>query len=192
MIQLLAEFDHLIDLHETASWQETKERVFTKIATTNLRRARSDLAAPIKAATTDRVWAVISKFAVELICCTTEGLDFKKEIFSEKVRLDLERMGEKPCRKTAHLQIYHEMGDDKEVIEVLFLLRNHGAHGEDPKRKQDWTRIERFVAAILGKRYGKNSRHKKPLQLTEYEGSEVKLKILQQLCDAIGKLNTSR
>ncbi len=190
--RLLDAFDKLILSHEYATWKETNEPAFKKIAATKLRRARAELAAPVIASTTDQVWEVIAKFAVDLIRWTTDSLTFKKEIFSENVRQNVERMGAKLNREAAHLQVYQEVGDKKEVIEVLFLLRNHGSHGEDPKRKQDWPRIERYVAALLGKRHGKNSKHKNRLQLSECEASEVKLIILQQLCAAIEKMKPTR
>ncbi len=181
--------DNLIDVHDQATWKETGERVFTKTATDRLRRGRLELMAPIKASTSEQAWDALANFAKDLIRWTTDSLSYKKEIFSDQVKRGIERMKADPSKKQAYLQVYHEAEDDKEVLEILFLLRNHSSHGDAPHRKQELSRIERYAAKLLGKRFGKKSNPKSSLKLTELEGNELKLRLVRELCVALGKMN---
>lgn len=181
--------DDLIDLHDRATWKETSERVFTKTATNRLRRGRLELIAPIKASTNEQAWDALADFAKDLFCWTTDSLSYKKEIFSDPVKRGIQRMKAEPGKKQAYLQVYHEAEGGKEALEILFLLRNHSSHGDAPHRKQDLTRIERYAAKLLGKRFGKKSNPKSSLKLTELESNELKLRFVCELCVAIGKMN---
>ncbi len=184
--------DGLTEAHERAMWKETNTRMFNKTATERLRRGRLKLAAPIQSCTTEQAWDALADFAKELVRWTTDSLSFTKQIFSEAVKRDLEKSKAKVTKKNAYRQVFYEVGDGKKVLEILYRLRNHAAHGDSSRRKQEMRHVERYAASLLGKRFGKRSNPKNSLQLTATEATEVKLEILKQVRLAIESIQQTQ
>ncbi len=188
--ELLAAVDDLIEVQKLATWRETGQPVFTAESTNKLRKLRLTLASPIAATTPDEVWEAICKFAIDIVRYTSDSLKFNKEIFSSPVLQRLQKAGEQPNRKNAFEQVYEEVGEKRKVFEIFFALRNCGAHGDDPRREQDWKSIDRFAAKLMGKTHSTKSGAR--LQLTPKEGNELKLYLLRDLRKAIAAMNSTR
>ena len=186
--------DRLLELHAGATWRENGKPIFVQKAHKRLRGIQADLSAPVSGSTTDDVWEAIEKFAQELVRWTTDSLSYSKSVFSQPVKNKLESSGRTAKRESAIDQLYHEVGDGQEILRFLFKLRNRGAHGlgEDLDKEGESERrtpqkyFDSIAAKYLGKRFGRKA--KKQLQLSQLEGTDLKVQIVHHLCNALSRL----
>ena len=96
-----------------------------------------------------------------------------------------------------HEELSVEIGKDLAgYFPIVFSMRNRDAHPDDSRQRDDWNRIQKFVAKLLGRKWSPTKEPKSPnqlfqpddLQLTPLEGTEIKLLILRGICDGLEKL----
>lgn len=176
-------FDRFISLHQTAVWKKTQEQMFTRQATDKLLYQRLSFASEFSSAASAQTWSSIGRFSLEIIKNTTEGFHFTKDVFNDTVIQYLTKINSKPSKNNAFYQLYEDIGGKQELFQTLFKLRNRDAHGPTDDEHKEWQEIDRYCAKLLKKHLDKKNPAR--LELTAFEGTELKLLLLDELAAAL-------
>ena len=166
------------DLHGKCVWHDTGAKLFRSEATLQLAVVTPRLRQCIAASANPDVWQELFRFGKDICDVTTELLEYSAGQDDKGVK-----------------ERFHQCldPDSQAVFKVLFLLRNREAHPLTREMYRDWVTIQSNAAKRLGRRWGK---HGPPsgdsilfaagdLELTELEGTELKVQYLKAACEAL-------
>lgn len=200
--QIQNAYQRFVSLHAKAVWNTTKESVFREASHSEIANNANDLFETINEPTATAVSDKLFHFAKSVTCCTTDCLSGGVDTFSEEAREMIKKQRpanpEPDEKKDLHEELFLELGKDSaEYFRVIFPMRNRDAHSDNPHQRDDWNRIQKFVAKLLGRKWSPSKQPKFPnqlfqpddLQLTSLEGTEVKLLMLRGICDGLEKLH---
>jgi hypothetical protein len=175
--QLDNAFCRFRELHDKCVWQDTGARVFRPDASRELADVTPDLRQCIEAADNRDVWKALFNFGKQICDVTTESLECPAGQESKEV-----------CDR--FLQCL-EPGS-RPAFETFYRLRNRAAHRYRPEHYPDWVAIQNDAAKRLGRPLVKSRRVPNvrlfatgDLQLTRWEGNELKIQHLLAACKAL-------
>ena len=199
--QLMNAYERFATLPAKAVWKTTGSPVFREASHSEIANNANGLFETIEAPTTFDVWKQLFGFAKCVTRCTTDCLSGGVDTFSDEAReIIKKKRPEKPEpdeEKDLHDELSLEIGKDlAPYFQIVFAMRNRDAHPDDPGQRDDWNRIQKFVAKLLGRKWRPTKELTSPdqlfqpddLQLTSLEGTEIKLLILRGICDGLEKL----
>ncbi len=199
--QLRNAHKRFVTLHEKAVWKTTGTEVFREASHSENAHNANELFESIDEPTGPAVSRKLFLFAKCVACCTTDCLSGGVDTFSVEAREIIKKKNptrpEPDEKKDLYVELSVEVGKDSaEYFQIVFPMRNRDAHPDDPRQKDDWNRIQKFVAKMLGRKWSPTKEPKLPnqlfqpddLQLTSLEGTEAKLLILRGICDGLEKL----
>jgi len=200
--QLKTAYERFVSLHRKAVWKTTGSPVFRDTSHREISKSPEDFYEAIDAATPDGVRDGLFAFAKRVTRCTTDCLNGDVKTLSDDALEAIRKKQpptstKKPSKKDLHEELHVEIGDDlAEFFQIAFAMRNRDAHPDDETQMDDWNRIQKFMAKLLGRRWKPKKGPAAPtrlfqpddLQLTSLEGTEVKLAILKGICDGLEKV----
>lgn len=199
--QLRNAYERFVSLPAQAVWKTTGSPVFREAIHSEIANNANGLFETIDEPTTRNVWNQLFRFAKCVTRCTTECLSGGVDTFSDEAReiIKKKRPANPEPDETVdlHEELSLEIGKDlSDYFQTVFAMRNRDAHSDDPGQRDDWNRIQKFVAKLLGRKWKPTKELRAPnnlfqpddLQLTSLEGTEIKLLILRGICDGLAKL----
>ena len=186
----------IIAKHHECVWNETKSQMFSTSSQKRLSRSEDKIFEVVEEDTSLKVWEALFEFAKSLVIPTQDALVGGKDEFSASVIKRLAKQNRQPQKKELFEQFNEEVKEYKDCFDVLFLMRNRGSHDEDPGKRDEWNRIQKYVAKTLGRVFkppklspeSQSIYHPDDLELTSLEANQFKLHCLDQVDSAFSLL----
>lgn len=178
--------NEFIETHDKLTSDKSGEKIFKASTRDTLALSLSLLRNPIVGVSSQDIWKKLFDLGQFIIGITTESFDGRPSPKEEPSKFQNKRLEELKAR----------IGEESyKFFSYSYMMRCRAAHAEDSSKLSEWRAIQYFVAGLLGKikpRFKEKQLEvlfqPNDLQLTAYEGTEVKLRLIEGLNKGMGKL----